>query len=478
MRVGSRNNAIYHCFFALFAAFAIFVYNVIPIKARASFLLVANLLFYGFWAWWAPLFLLAYASINYFITNNLHLVVGRRRTFFTFLLIGANVIIFFLLSLTSFPAIQFAIQNYYLTLQVLFPLGFSYCMFKTIGYIVDVSFGTIVPGGSFLHYLLYITFFPQITMGPISRADYFLPQCIMQKKLTYSTFIRSMTLILFGYVKKLIFADRISAIIASYYAELAYDNGLGWLIISVMFTLQLYLDFSGYSDISIGISGLLGYEIKPNFIAPFWAKTITDYWHRWHVSLSNWLSDYVFTPINFQLRKKGIWGAAIASVATLCISGFWHGLETNYALWGLIIGISIAVGTLTKKTRRKLTKKSPAILNTPLSIATTFCYIVFTNVLIRSSDFAASKYIYSRIFNPLYYSFSLGFAPKTIGIFLFALLVVIVSHIREAHETYCFEIIENRPLIVRWLVAYIIIFALLLFGVSDNTFGGFIYAQF
>ncbi|MEG0586051.1 MAG: MBOAT family O-acyltransferase [Christensenellaceae bacterium] len=366
-----------------------------------------------------------------------------------------------------------------ISVEIIFPIGFSYYMFKNLSYLFDVHLEKIKSEEKFHKYLLYVSYFPEIFMGPISRAEDFLPQIGKEKKFDTNVINQSFILILIAFAKKLLIADRIAVLINPYIAEGVIANGLSWLVICLAFAVQLYLDFSAYTDISIAVSNVLGYKIKPNFRAPYFSQTISDYWRRWHISLSSWLSDYIFKPLQFSIRRLGIYASVAAAIITLIISGLWHGSTLNWFFYGLCMGIIIGIDALFAKKRKKIKKILPKhFFNITSNIITMFIVVVLS-VFIISTTSDEAFFILKNIFNPFSYSLNLGMDKLFFIMLLVGICATVVSHLIELKKDGFLQRFFNIPIVFRYIIYLLLIFAIILFGVSTGDYyGGFIYAQF
>lgn len=281
-----------------------------------------------------------------------------------------------------------------------FPVGISYYTFKTVGYILDVFYEEIEPEIDFGHYLLYVSFFPTILAGPILRSTDFLPQIRKPFSLDKQAIGYAFFLFLTGLFKKLVIADRL----AVDYVNRMFDapdtySGLELLIASFSYGFHLFADFSAYSDMAVAIGLLLGFVVPTNFNEPFKAKNISEFWRRWHMTLSFWFNDYVYTPLSFGWRSIGRWGAVIAVLVTFFLSGLWHGPNWTFVLWGTLHGVAIAWETATRKSRGKIRQQVPTGLYDLVSLLITFCFLGLTYVFFKADSLQEVGIIYGRIWN-------------------------------------------------------------------------------
>ncbi|MBN2879004.1 MAG: MBOAT family protein [Clostridia bacterium] len=453
--------------FIIFAAITVAVYALLPQKAKHIFLIAASLVFYFWWKAWAPVFIIAYALFNYFMALAIAKSEGSKKRILLFTAIGASIILFFIFRYHILDGILSAIVNPNgIDISILFPLGFSYYMFKSVSYLIDVNNKTFEKVNKFDYFLLYVVYFPEVSMGPITRAVDFVPQISKEKSITAQSINKGLVLVAWGFFKKIIFADRLASLIAPYYSDInTAGNGSAWFLIAAGFLLQLYLDFSAYTDISVGVSKMLGYEIKHNFKAPFFSYSIPEFWRKWHISLTSWLLDYVFTPLQFLLRSLGKFASIIPAIITFTLIGVWHGGTSAYLMFGFLMGLLVAVDALIAKSRKKLKKKMPkALFNTvSLILLTIINIIVF--LFMRVPDAQTGLNIIVRHM----FDFGSWTAASTLTLEFYivmalSLIMTIISHILELKTDEFTErfIKLKQPLL--WIVYLAVIFAVILFG--------------
>ncbi|MDD4599643.1 MAG: hypothetical protein PHQ46_01080 [Negativicutes bacterium] len=364
--------------------------------------------------------------------------------------------------------------------SIVFPLGFSYYMFKSLSYLIDVYFERIEPEKRYDYLLLHLCLFSEIVAGPITRAIEFLPQIRQEKQFSPDNFRNGFLLILWGYFKKLVIADRLALAITPIFTDMSVSNGLSWLIVAFAYLIQLYLDFSAYTDISVGICEILGYKVKHNFKAPFFQQTISEYWRAWHMSLSSWLSDYVFAPLQFAWRAYGIYASVFAAIITLVLSGLWHKVSVAAFLWGLFMGSVVAAEALFAKKRKKLKKELPPVVFTVLGISLTMLINTILIIFIRAgSAHDAWVIICKYVFYPTTWSLAFGLGGKFLLLLAVGMAITLFSHGIELDREKYFQKYAYLPFIVRCGVCYAAIFVIMLLQVQGSDIvKGFLYAQF
>lgn len=267
---------------------------------------------------------------------------------------------------------QYSIPD--LSLSVVLPVGISFYTFQTLSYTIDVYRGKIEPTSSLLNFAAYVSFFPQLVAGPIERADHFLPQ-IEQKARSLPT-LPYIKLIIWGMFKKVVIADQLAPVVDSMFNSPTAHSSLELLTGIFLFGIQIYGDFSGYSDIAIGIAGLMGFQLMSNFRFPYFASHPVEFWRHWHISLSTWFRDYIYIPLGGS--KKGQRQTVLAVITVFLVSGLWHGANYTFLLWGAYHAVLFLIV-------RTWVLKVPA---NALSIAVTFVFINLGWLLFRIEDIA------------------------------------------------------------------------------------------
>ena len=269
--------------------------------------------------------------------------------------------------------------------------------FSTLGYITDVYRKKISAEKNLLTYATYISFFPHLLSGPIPSAQTILPQFNKRATVYTSTIDEAVGEIIWGLFKKMVVADNIAMAVSYCFSQYQELNGSTLIIGVALFGIQLYADFSGYSSIAKGLAGLLGIELLQNFQLPFSSKSITEYWRRWHISLTNWLYEYIFNPIVVTYRNGGMWTISFGLVLTFLISGFWHGAGWQFVVWGLLHGIVMVYEAVTRKQRKKLSKQMPLFIYNFCSRLFVLLFLCFSWVFFRAGSIQEAVTILNRI---------------------------------------------------------------------------------
>jgi D-alanyl-lipoteichoic acid acyltransferase DltB (MBOAT superfamily) len=247
-----------------------------------------------------------------------------------------------------------------------------------------------------------MSFFPKVLQGPIERPGSLLPQLHQPFHFDYEKARSGLWMIAWGFFKKVVIADRLAIIVNYYYADVSKHTGLGLLFATYAFAFQLYYDFSGYSDMAIGVARLFNIELTQNFKLPYLATTVTDFWRRWHISFSSWLQDYVFRPLQLRLRHWKVYGTLAALLVTFLVSGVWHGASWNFVVWGLIFGAFVMAEVLYAPLRKKLDKRfrlQKSWLVRAWRVALTFNLVSFAWIFFRANNFNDALYVVGHLFS-------------------------------------------------------------------------------
>lgn len=464
------------------------LYYFSPIRFRKILLLIASYYFYMNWKPEAGIILFIITVINYFIgikiydnkskyTKKLFLIFG--------ICINIGVLIYFkyVNFIGHLLGLLFERLNIFIDIQyinIIAPIGISYYIFKTLSYIIDIYNDTGKVEKNFIVFALYVSFFPEIMMGPIDRANSLIPQFHKKYTFDYNRICTSSQLILWGLFKKLVIADRIAILVNTIYNNPTKYTGVYLMLATYGFIYQLYNDFSGYTDIARGVAKMFGFDLVKNFNRPFQSETVSEFWRRWHISLSSWFNDYVFSPISFHLRYCGKYTVIFATIVTFTLTGLWHGAKLTFVILGLLHGMAISFEILTKKTRKKIAKKIPTMLYKHLNIILTFNFVVFTMIFFRSNTFSDAIYIVRNLFNFSYIEF------KNLGIDIFDSYVLLISAFTLFLKGYLekkygdiLSYINTKSIFVRWSIYYYLLFSIIILGVYEvEEKAQFIYFQF
>ena len=374
-------------------------------------------------------------------------------------------------------------------LSIILPIGLSFFVFTILSYLIEIKRGTIRAEKHIGIFASALMFFPKIMMGPIEKPGHILPQFDKQKTINYEMIADGLKQMLWGYFKKLVVADRLAIYVNAVYGNYEHHSGITLVVATLLYSFQIYADFSGYTDIALGSAKILGFNLTNNFNRPYFSTSIKDFWSRWHISLSVWLRDYIFLPLSFILAWKlkktqylGIkadkWIFMIAAIITFAICGMWHGESLNYLIWGLIFGVYLTVAAwkldMSKYLRKALHISKKSLYYRFYSISVTFFLVSFAWIFFKADSLHDSIQIIERIFNnkgaSLFLQWELFFAAAI------ALTILVYKEAGDEFFPRRFSLLTNHNPAIR-LASYACLSAIIiLLGVFDNT--QFLYFQF
>jgi D-alanyl-lipoteichoic acid acyltransferase DltB (MBOAT superfamily) len=341
------NSLIFVVFF--FAVYTLYLVLHRHLRAQNRFLLLASYIFYGYWDWRFLSLIFISTLVDYYLGRTIYRTekeVKRKRLLILSVLANLSLLGFFKyfnFFADSFSGVLdlFGMEAGFVTLNIVLPVGISFYTFQTMSYTIDIYRRKAQPTDSFLDFALFVSFFPQLVAGPIERAVNLLPQITAPRTFTVDQINSGIFLLLWGYFKKVVIADNVALIANQVFDGYTEYQGLDIVIGVLAFTVQIYCDFSGYSDIARGLARLMGFELMVNFKLPYFALNPTDFWLRWHVSLSSWLRDYLYIPLGG--NRGGSLYIQRNLALTMLLGGLWHGAAWNFVLWGAYHGLILGI---------------------------------------------------------------------------------------------------------------------------------------
>lgn len=356
------------------------------------------------------------------------------------------------------------------TLRIILPVGISFYTFSALSYSIDVYQRKVEPTKDLLAYFCYVTFFPSILSGPINRATKQLPQFFQLRTFDYDKVVEGTKMLVWGLFVKLCVADRFGIYVDTVYTNLYQHTGVTLFVTSIIYTLQIYADFAGYSLIAIGLGKMLGIDLQTNFIRPYFAKTVTDFWRRWHISLTTWFRDYIYFPLGGNRCSHARW--IFNTIVVFVVSGLWHGAAYTFLIWGAFHGFCMIV-------EKKLYGDKLKTLSTKLSFSNclrmsiTFFVVNFAWIFFRMDNFNDAQSAVCQILTMGGKSFFLD--QTTLGLGFLSFLVLFL---KDASDEYNWRIklLSSSNAMVSGITMVILISYILLFGVLNG--GSFIYFQF
>jgi D-alanyl-lipoteichoic acid acyltransferase DltB (MBOAT superfamily) len=374
-----------------------------------------------------------------------------------------------------------------LGVHVVMPLGISFFTLQAISYIIDTYRGIYPPEKHAGIFALFIAFFPHLTAGPIARANHLLPQFYEPHVADYEKIVTGLQRMAWGFFKKLVIADRLALLINPVYNEPSSYTGAVLILVTYAFAFQIYCDFSGYADIAIGAARVMGFQLQENFQQPYYAQSIVDFWRRWHISLYNWLRDYIFYPMSralhrSRIRSRNFLGLVLPPMATMLVSGLWHGTNWTFLIWGALHGMFMVISVLTSKWKNllHLPFRLPSHLVAGLKIFATFNLVSFAWIFFRANTLSDAIYIVGHLFvnqeipSPLFQNIPGGRYEWLIA--LLALLLMEAVHWLQERNGSIRSVIRRQPVWLRWSAYYGLVIVIFMFGKFEAS--EFIYSRF
>lgn len=441
-------------------------------KIKHYILLVASYIFYGWWDYRFCLLMFIMTFIAFYCAKKVE--EDKNKKIYSFIsifvpLLFLGIFKYFNFFIESFCTL-FNITNV-TSLNIILPVGISFYTFQSISYTIDVIRKDI-KSQSFLNVALYISFFPQLVAGPIVKASDFLPQLEQEQKISLKNICIGIQIFVFGLFKKIVIADNLSVFVDDVFNN---PNIFSWytiILAIISYSIQIYFDFSGYSDMAVGTAKCLSYDFKRNFNVPYLSKNVSEFWKRWHISLSSWLQQYLYIPLGG--NRKGKVRTYINLILTMVLGGLWHGASINFVIWGLLHGVALCVHKIYKKVRNG--KSDSKVINA-LSIFVTYIYVCFCWIFFRATNLSDAGTILTRIFT---------FKNGVTQIFSWSIIAIIILILGEIYayikskknksQIDGFYIIMDLTKISSLIVLFTFIGIIL--GLAYTNSNPFIYFQF
>lgn len=473
-------------YFLIFLGVVVSLYFLLPVKWRTGVLLLASYGFCGFLELWALAVLFTTSVCTFFLGISIEKAIKSEKKKKSRTLITAGVLLAVVL-LCGYKYIPYFLQRFGLEgnlsegmLQnLIMPVGLSFYMFQAISYLVDIYKEKYQAERNFIHLGLYLAFFAKFVSGPIERAGGFLLQLKELEKVRFldrGRLSTAFTYMLWGYFMKMVIADRLAGIVGKIFDGAASMDSL-WLFLGMIFyTIQIYCDFAGYSYIAIGCGKLFGLNLTANFKEPYLAKDITDFWRRWHISLSSWLRDYLYIPLGG--NRKGFSRKCINTIIVFLVCGMWHGAGLNFIAWGLLHGIYSVVDALWKKAGWK---QYGSRMITFFAVA--FAWIFFRATGLGTAVFYVARMFTSGIYLNNFHSTmqELSISGIEMAVIWAGIIVVgVIDWFCSRKKMNLPELIQEKQNAARYIIFYLLILAIYIFGMYGPGYHAeeFIYMQF
>lgn len=491
--------------FLIFFPIVICLYYLVPVRMRYLWLLISSYYFYMCWNA-KYVILILFSTIVTFVSgiamekikntyrNGSKSKKLKKLCVVVSFTLNLSVLFFFKYFDFLFQNLGNALQLFQIHLKqpafdVLLPVGISFYTFQALGYTIDVYRDDIYAEKNFFRYAVFVSFFPQLVAGPIERSKNLLKQLAVPAKPKFETMRDGVLLMLWGYFLKVVLADRIAIFVDTVYGDFAKYDGYYLVIATLLFAVQIYCDFSGYSTIAMGASEILGIHLMENFDAPYLSRSVSEFWRRWHISLSTWFRDYLYIPLGG--NRKGKIRKYINVMIVFLLSGLWHGSKWSFVAWGGLNGLYQVIGSMTRPVRDKmllifhLNRKT--FSHKLLQTLTTFLLIDFTWIFFRANRFLDAFSIIKKIGtaqNPwIFFDSSLyqcGLSQRDFQLMLFSIGILFGADCLKYKGICIREVIARQDYWFRWgVIAFGILFILLVgvWGTGYNA-ASFIYFQF
>lgn len=475
--------------FLLFFPIVVFIYFLLPYKYRWILLLIASYYFYMCWKAEYLILILISTLVDYFVAIRMsELPEKKERKKYLYLSLLVNLGILFGFKYFNFfsDSVHSVLNNFNIFydnwhFNVLLPVGISFYTFQTLSYSLDVYHGRIKAEKHLGLFALYVSFFPQLVAGPIERPDRLLPQ--FREKFTFDVprVVEGLKMMAWGFFMKLVIADRLAPLVNQVYNHPDKYEGLTIMMATFFFSFQIFCDFAGYSIIARGAAKVMGYDLMENFRRPYFARSIREFWQRWHISLSTWFRDYVYIPLGGNRVVKWRWYYNL--MITFVVSGLWHGANWTFVIWGFLHGFYLIFAIMTQDFRDKINTRlglsKDSFLGNFLQITTTYLLACFAWIFFRANSVSDAFLLIQNMFyipkSQLSWSFYPKLAPHSLALALVLIGILTTYHAIEEWSK------QNTPLYsthlpIRWLTYVLLIAGILGFGVFNSS--DFIYFQF
>ena len=456
------------------------------LKLQNLLIVVASYVFYGWWDWRFLTLILFSTLVDFTVGIKLSQENAKSKRH---LLLLTSVLVnlgflgvfkyynFFLENFTNaFTVLGYNFDGH--SLNIILPVGISFYTFQTLSYTIDVYRKKLNPTNDIIAFTAFVSFFPQLVAGPIERATNLLPQFYKERKFEYSKAVDGMRQILWGLFKKVVIADNCAVFVNFIFDNSSELSGSSLALGAILFSFQIYCDFSGYSDIAIGTSRLFGFNLKQNFAFPYFSRDIAEFWRRWHISLSTWFRDYLYIPLGGS--RGGVLNKVRNTLIIFVISGFWHGANWKFIIWGALNAIYFLPLLLTNKNRVNIeivakNRMLPSISEC-LKMSATFSLVAFAWIFFRAENFSHATSYIEAMFSISLFSIPEIITPKITMVYTLLLIpILLVTEWLQRGELHGLSIERlRRP--ARWMIYTSVLIMILTFGKFGEA--EFIYFQF
>lgn len=492
--------------FFIFFPLTTTLYFLFPRQYRWLILLIASCIFYAALSMEYLVLLASLAVLSYFCAILIEQYAAwKKPVFLTGVILTCSILFIFKYYNFFNENIAYIAHiihwNYSIKiLKVIIPLGISFYTLQIISYLIEVYIGRQKAERHLGIYSLFVIFYPKLLAGPIEKPYALIPQLHECHEFEYHRVADGLKLMAWGYFEKIVIADRLASCVNPVFNGPSRYQGISFIVATVFFAFQIYCDFAGYSDIARGAAQVMGFNLVNNFNRPYFAKSIYEFWRRWHISLSTWLRDYIYTPVVVYKRDWGNLAIVLALMVTFVICGLWHGASWTFIVWGALNGVYITLGFSTKSMRQKFSKtvglnRAP-VLRKNAQVVITFLLTCFAWIFFRANSIKDAFYIithlFANVFTFIKYALSnitqigkgksvlepliLSQSPFNFLIAIACMAILISVHLIQRRGSIR-RMLSEKPLLFRWAVYYLSVIALALFGIYGEE-NRFIYFNF
>lgn len=466
--------------FLFFLGMVLPFYYVLQSKqSRNSLLLLASYLFYGYWDWRFCGLLCLSTVIDFFIGKKIAQTKQSQHKWYLLLVsLCSNLGIlaffkYFNFFTDSFEQLLggFGFQADFLHLHILLPIGISFYTFQTLSYTIDIYRGRLKPTANFIDFALFVAFFPQLVAGPIERARKMIPQVSRKNSASRQQWQDGICLIIYGLFKKVLIGDAAGRYVDHIFGQMEYYAAWEIVFALFLFSIQIYADFSAYSSIARGTAKLFGFELMRNFKQPYLSTNITEFWRRWHISLSSWLKDYLYIPLGG--NRKGYFRTYINLFITMLLGGLWHGASWTFVIWGALHGAYLAIHKWILQRRTTATANPSSFLATVCSIIGTYILVLIAWLVFRIENMEQLALFFNKMTNWTWGNYPLRFLTILLG---FSGLTLIFDWAEQHYNSPAFLNKMNYPSL-RFAFLVAMFFTVIVFMINSKPLP-FVYFQF
>jgi D-alanyl-lipoteichoic acid acyltransferase DltB (MBOAT superfamily) len=467
--------------FGLFVLSVVLFYSITN-KYQSYILFASSLLFIAAFSDSIAVFSLAFTIINYFLGIFLEKYRNNRalknKLFWLSILVDVGILVFFKYFISYFENLNFTFfsSGIYSKIpyqSIMIPIGISYYTFQALGYLIRIDRGIEKAEHNFFIFATFLLFFPKFLSGPVERSNHFLPQLNNSLKFDKNNFESGIRLFSFGLFKKIVIADNLYGAVLSVYGDVYHYTGAPLLIVLIVQAIYIYSDFSGYTDMALGISKMFGINLIDNFNRPFLARNISEFWRRWHLSLSSWCNDFIYTSFIVKFRRWKIKAVIFGIFLTFFIVGIWHGANLTFVILGLLQGIAIVYEFYTRRIRLRIASRLPKNVANTLSRIIVFLFMAFSMIFFFANSVKDASYFILHLFRNIHFNLTeidfIDNKPEFLIALIFFLLLFIIEMLIEKGKNLLL-IYLKQPILIRGLGYFTLLFLTWLFYSGIHTF--------